>query len=148
MRAPVGSRTVPDKVAFVLCAQTDPATNRNRTPHHLFISYSSTYVADSIKRKPPHRFVLEFAPPCHPQKSGGKDDEFKNIGSGGVCVDLQPKSARFFDGPSSESKWSVGCLLYCLPQDIRFEFGSGKRPNSGTPVGVVAGRDLHAASRC
>src|SRR5437867_292052 len=52
MRAPVGSRTVPDNVAFVLCAEVDTAINRNRTPHHLFfISCSSTNEADSIKRK-------------------------------------------------------------------------------------------------
>src|SRR5207245_8169993 len=51
MRAPVGSRTVPDNVAFVLCAEVATAINCNRTPHHLFISCSSTDEADSIKRK-------------------------------------------------------------------------------------------------
>src|SRR5438046_10712701 len=63
MRAPVGSRTVPDNVAFVLCAEVDTATNRNRTPHDLFISCSSTDAADSIKRK---RKLLSLLKPGRP----------------------------------------------------------------------------------
>src|SRR6266516_6546338 len=62
MRAPVGSRTVPDNVAFVLCAEVDTAINRNRMPHHLFISCSSTNEADSIKRK-----FLSLLKPDRPQ---------------------------------------------------------------------------------
>src|SRR2546425_11254855 len=62
MRAPVGSRMVPDNVAFVLCAEVDTAINRNRMPHHLFISCSSTNEADSIKRK-----FLSLLKPDRPQ---------------------------------------------------------------------------------
>src|SRR5438094_7545457 len=63
MRAPVGSRTVPDNVAFVLCAEVDTAINKNRTPHDLFISCSSTDEADSIKRK---RKFLSLLKPGRP----------------------------------------------------------------------------------
>src|SRR5437870_10945558 len=104
MRAPAGSRTVPDNVAFVLCAEVDTAINRNRTPHHLFISCSSTDEADSIKRKflsllkpiarpsdahrqkilTRHHFMLDSAvsPPLSTPLKPEVKREFKSSGSG------------------------------------------------------------------